>query len=83
MRAILSFSSPRCAIIACLNVIYTRFGHAMIPQLNRIWGVWACARAIARHSWPGLVGYLLEDLVHSLILEVLISLDQYNKLSFH
>ena len=53
-RAILSFSSPRCAIIARLNVIYTKFRRAMIAQLNKIWRVWACARAIARHSWPGL-----------------------------
>ena len=53
-RAILSFSSPRCAIIARLNVIYTKFRRAMIAQLNKIWRVWACARAIARHSRPGL-----------------------------
>ena len=26
----------------------------MIAQLNKIWRVWACACAIARHSWPGL-----------------------------
>ena len=38
MPAILSFSSPRCAIIA---------------QLNKIWRVWACVRAIARHSRSG------------------------------
>ena len=53
-RAILSFSSPSCAIIALLNVIYTKFRHAMISQLNKIWRVWACACAIARHSRPGL-----------------------------
>ena len=53
-RATLSFSSPRCAIIARLNVIYTKFRRAMIAQLNKIWCVWACARAIARHSRPGL-----------------------------
>ena len=53
-RAILSFSSPRCAIIARLNVIYTKFRRAMIAQLNKIWRVWVCARAIARHSRPGL-----------------------------
>ena len=53
-RGILLFSSPRCVIIAHLNVIYTKFRHAMIAQLNKIWRVWACAVAIARHSWPGL-----------------------------
>ena len=53
-RAILSFISLRCAIIARLNVIYTKFRRAMIAQLNKIWRVWACARAIARHSRPGL-----------------------------
>ena len=56
-RAILSFSSPRCAIIARLNVIYTKFWRAMIAQLHKIWRVWACARAIARHSRPGLQHY--------------------------
>ena len=54
MRAILSFSSPRCAIIARLNVIYTKFRHAMIAQLNKIWHVWACSCAIGCHSQPGL-----------------------------
>ena len=54
-RAILLFSSPRCAIIARVNVIYTKVRRAMIAQLNKIWRVWACARAIARHSRPGLV----------------------------
>ena len=54
-RAILSFSSPRCAIIARLNVIYTKFRRAMIAQLNKIWRVWTCPRAIARHSRPGLI----------------------------
>ena len=53
-HAILSFSSPRCAIIARLNVIYTQFRCAMIAQLNKIWCVWACAHVIARHSRPGL-----------------------------
>ena len=53
-RAILSFSSPRCAIIACLNVIYTKFRRAMIAQPNKIWWKWACAHAIAHHSRPGL-----------------------------
>ena len=53
--AILSFSSPRCAIIARLNVIYTKFRCAMIAQLNKIWRVWACARAITRNTRPGLV----------------------------
>ena len=54
-RAILSFSIPRCAIIARLNVIYTKFRRAMIAQLNKIWRLWACARAITRNSRPGLV----------------------------
>ena len=35
-RAISSFSSPRCATIACLNVIYIKFRRAMIAQLNKI-----------------------------------------------
>ena len=35
-RAISSFSSSRCATIACLNVIYTKFSRAMIAQLNKI-----------------------------------------------
>ena len=52
MRVILSFSSPWCAIIARLNVIYTKFRRAMIAQPNKIWRVWACARA---HSRPGLI----------------------------
>ena len=45
-HAILSFSSPRCAIIARLNVIYAKFRRGMIAQLNKIWRVWACVRAI-------------------------------------
>ena len=53
--AILSFSSPRCPIIACLNVFYTKFRCTMIAQLNKIWRVCACARAIARHSRPGMI----------------------------
>ena len=53
--AILSFSSPRCAIIARLNVIYTKFRRAMIVQLNKMYRVGACARAIARLSRPGLI----------------------------
>ena len=57
MLAILSFSSLRCAIIARLNVIYTKFWRAMIAQLNKIWHVWACAHAIARHSRPGLISH--------------------------
>ena len=52
--AILSFSSPRCAIIARLNMIYTKFRRAMIAQLNKIWHVWAGACAIACHSRRGL-----------------------------
>ena len=51
--AILSFSSPRFAIIARLNVIYTKFRRAMMVQLNKMWRVWACARTIACHSRPG------------------------------
>ena len=51
---ILSFDSRRCAIIACLNLIYTKFRRAMIIQLNKIWHVRACAHAIAHHSRPGL-----------------------------
>ena len=46
---------PRWAIIARLNVIYTKFRQVMIAQLNKIWCVWAWARAIARHSRPGLL----------------------------
>ena len=45
-RAILSFSSPKCANIAHLNVIYTKRRRAMITQLNKIWRVWACV-----HVW--------------------------------
>ena len=52
---ILLISSPRYAIITRLNVIYTKFRHVMITQLNKIWHVWACAHAIASHSWPGLL----------------------------
>ena len=44
-----------CVIIACLNVIYTKFRCVMIAQLNKIWHVWACTHAIARHSQPGLL----------------------------
>ena len=52
MRAILSFSSPRCAIIARLNVIYTKFGRAMIAQLNKIRR--ACGRVRVRlHATHG------------------------------
>ena len=40
--AILSFSSPKCAIIASLNVIYTKFRRAMIAQLNKLWRVGVC-----------------------------------------
>ena len=42
-RAILSFSSSRCAIIARLNVIYTKFRRAMIAQLNNMACVGVCA----------------------------------------
>ena len=48
--AILSFSSPRCAIITRLNALYTKFRSAMMAQLNKIWRVWAYARAITCHS---------------------------------
>ena len=51
-RAILSFSSPRCAIIARLNVIYTKFRRAMIAQLNKIWRVRACAGVCACNRTP-------------------------------
>ena len=44
-RAVLSFSSTRYAIIARLKVIYTKSRHTMVTQLNKIWRVWACARA--------------------------------------
>ena len=53
-RAILSFSRSRYAIIARLNVIYTKLRRAMIIQLNKICRAWACAPAIARHLRPGL-----------------------------
>ena len=36
-----------------LNIIYIKFRRAMIAQLNKIWRVWACARAIARHPRSG------------------------------
>ena len=48
MCAILSFSSPSCAIIARLNVIYTTFRRAMITQLNKIWRVWRHTPLTAR-----------------------------------
>ena len=61
MHAILSFSSPRYVIIACQNVIYAKFRHVMIAQLNKIWHMWACAHAIACHSWLDLVCYKVND----------------------
>ena len=64
MHAILSFSTRRYAIIARLNVIYTKFRRAMITQLNKIWRVRACARTIARHSRPGLKGVTLLNKQH-------------------
>ena len=49
---ILSFSSPRCAFIARLNVIYTKFRRATIAQLNKIWLVWALtARPAVDHAF--------------------------------
>ena len=36
-------------------VIYTKFRHAMIAQLNKIWHVWACACVAPCHSRPGLI----------------------------
>ena len=48
---------PGARFIARLNVIYTKFWRAVIAQLHKIWRVWACARAIARHSRPGLQHY--------------------------
>ena len=53
MHAILSFSSPRCAIIACLNVIYTKFRRAMITQLNKNM---ACVGVCAYNYTPLTVG---------------------------
>ena len=53
-HAVLSFSSTRYAIIARLKVIYKKSRHTMVTQLNKIWRVWACARATVRHSRPGL-----------------------------
>ena len=42
---------PGCVIIACLNVIYTKFRCVMIAQLNKIWHVWAVRmRSHATHS---------------------------------
>ena len=61
-HAVLSFSSPRYAIITYLNVIYTKFRCAMIAKLNKIWRVWACAHVIVRHSRPG-----LDILAHSTV----------------
>ena len=61
-HAVLSFSSPRYAIITCLNVIYTKFRCAMIAELNKIWRVWACAHVIECHSRPG-----LDILAHSTV----------------
>ena len=55
-RAISSFNSPRCAIIAHLKVIYTKFRRAIIAQLNKIC-LWACAHAIVCHSCPGLIKF--------------------------
>ena len=49
--AILSFSSPRCAIIARLNVIYTKFRRAMISQLNKIWRVRVRSHATHGQDW--------------------------------
>ena len=52
----LAVPDVRSSHAARLNVIYTKCSTrcAMIAHLNKIWCVWACARAIARHSWPGL-----------------------------
>ena len=74
--AIFSFSSPSCAIIALLNVIYTKLMRAMIAQLNKIWRVWACARAIAHHYQPGLyyIVLLLEWSLFSFLLLLSLSL---------
>ena len=75
---ILLFSSPRCAMIAHLNVIYTKFRHGMIAQLNKIWHVWVCAHVIAHHSRPGLEGeiYVCQEIywkkltLHSCVIDV-------------
>ena len=48
-------------IIACQNVIYAKFRHVMIAQLNKIWHMWACAHAVACHSWLDLVCYKVND----------------------
>ena len=73
MRAILSFSSPRCAIITRLNVIYAKFRCVMIAQLNKIRRVWVCVCAIAHHSRPGLhvlLCYTVQDIFQDSILRV-------------
>ena len=61
-HVILCFSSPRCAIIAHPNVIYTKFWHVMIAQLNKIWRVWAYGHAIACHLWPDLYSSIIIQL---------------------
>ena len=50
----LAVPGVRSSHAARLNVIYTKFRWAMFAHLKKIWRVWACARAIARHSRPGL-----------------------------
>ena len=50
-RAILSFTSPMCAIIARLNVIYTKFRCTMITQLNKIWRVRVRTHATHGQAW--------------------------------
>ena len=61
-HVILSFSSPRCAIIAHLNVIYTKFWRVMIAQLNKIWCMWAYVHAVACHSWPDVYSSIIVQL---------------------
>ena len=54
-RAILSFSSHRCAIITRLNVIYTKSRRAIIAQLNKIW---LCGRmGVRSHATHGQACY--------------------------
>ena len=72
-RVILSFSSPMCAIITCLNVIYTKFRCTMIIQPNKIWHLWVCACVIACQSGTGLhvlLCYRVQDIFEDSILKV-------------
>ena len=44
----------------------------MIAQLSKIWRVWACARAIARHLRPGLLHTPLLTKMLSIIIPIVI-----------